>query len=115
MRRAAGCQVVRAVGVEAEMELAFAGLHQLCAPMLDRDKTLPGPQREALRTALGLTAGRAPDRFLVGLAVLGLLAEVATEQPLMCVIDDAQWLDQASVQAMALVARRLVAAAEPVG
>jgi hypothetical protein len=91
------------------MELAFAGLDQLCAPLLDRGTALPGPQREALRTALGVGAGSAPDRFLVGLAVLGLLAEVASERPLVCVVDDAQWLDQASVQALAFVARRLVA------
>jgi AAA ATPase domain len=107
--RPSGCRVVRIAGVQSEMELAFAGLHQLCAPLLDRDKALPGPQREALRTALGLGAGSAPDRFLVGLAVLGLLAEVASERPLVCVVDDAQWLDRASVQALTFVARRLVA------
>jgi hypothetical protein len=107
--RASGCRVVRIAGVQSEMELAFAGLHQLCAPLLDRDTALPGPQRHALRTALGLGAGSAPDRFLVGLAVLGLLAEVASERPLVCVVDDAQWLDRASVQALAFVARRLVA------
>ena len=102
-------ELVRAAGVECEMELAFAGLHQLCAPLLDRDRRLPGPQRDALRAALGLSAGPAPDRFLVGLAVLGLLAEVATERPLVCVVDDAHWLDRASAQAMTFVARRLVA------
>src|SRR3954468_3013951 len=107
--RATGCRVARAAGVQAEMELAFAGLHQLCAPMLDRLDRLPGPQRDALGTAFGLSAGPAPDRFLVGLAVLGLLAEVAEEGPLVCVIDDAQWLDRASAQALAFVARRLVA------
>jgi DNA-binding CsgD family transcriptional regulator len=107
--RASGYRVVRIAGVQSEMELAFAGLHQLCAPLLDRDTALPGPQRQALRTALGLGAGSAPDRFLVGLAVLGLLAEVASERPLVCVVDDAQWLDRASVQALAFVARRLVA------
>jgi AAA ATPase domain len=107
--RPSGCRVVRIAGVQSEMELVFAGLHQLCAPLLDRDKALPGPQREALRTALGLGAGSAPDRFLVGLAVLGLLAEVASERPLVCVVDDAQWLDRASVQALTFVARRLVA------
>src|SRR3954453_19173783 len=106
---ATGCRVARAAGVQAEMELAFAGLHQLCAPMLDRLDRLPGPQRDALGTAFGLSAGHAPDRFLVGLAVLGLLAEVAEEGPLVCVIDDAQWLDRASAQALAFVARRLVA------
>src|SRR4051794_7507521 len=104
-----GCRVARAAGVQAEMELAFAGLHQLCAPMLDRLDRLPGPQRDALGTAFGLSAGPAPDRFLVGLAVLGLLAEVAEEGPLVCVIDDAQWQDRASAQALAFVARRLLA------
>jgi DNA-binding CsgD family transcriptional regulator len=111
--RAAGCRMARAVGVQSEMELAFAGLHQLCAPMLDRFDHLPVPQREALRTAFGLSAGPPPDRFLVGLAVLSLLSEVAGEQPLICVIDDEQWLDHASAQALGFVARRL--AADPVG
>ena len=101
--------VLRAIGVESEMELAFAGLQQLCAPMLDRLERLPGPQRDALATAFGLRAGDAPDRFLVSLAALGLLSEVATDQPLLCVVDDAQWLDQASAQALGLIARRLVA------
>src|SRR4051812_37932514 len=104
-----GCRVARAAGVQAEMELAFAGLHQLCAPMLDRLERLPGPQRDALGAAFGLTTGHAPDRFLVGLAVLSLLAEVAAERPLVCLIDDAQWLDRASAQALAFVARRLLA------
>ena len=112
-RRASGCRVARATGVQPEMELAFAGLHQLCAPMLDHAERLPAPQREALRTAFGISAGRAPDRFLVGLAVLGLLSEAAAERPLLCVVDDAQWLDRASAQALGFVARRL--AAEPVG
>ena len=107
--RALGCRVVRAIGVESEMELAFAGLHQLCAPLLDRAKVLPGPQFKALHTVLGVSAGPAPDRFLVALAVLGLLAEVARERPLVCVVDDAQWLDRASAQTLAFVARRLVA------
>jgi hypothetical protein len=111
--QASGCRVVRAVGVESEMELAFAGLHQLLAPVLDRLDRLPGPQREAMRTAFGLSDGPAPDRFLVGLAVLGLVSEVAAERPLICVVDDEQWLDRASVQALGFVARRL--AAEPVG
>ena len=111
--RAAGCRVLRAVGVQSEMELAFAGLHQLCAPMLDRLGVLPGPQREALRTAFGMSAGPAPDRFLVGLAVLGLLAEAAVERPVVCLVDDAQWLDRASAQVLAFVARRL--GAESVG
>src|SRR3954468_21182783 len=106
---ASGMRVVRAVGVESEMELAFAGLQQLCAPMLDRLERLPGPQRDALATAFGLRAGDTPDRFFVGLAALGLLSEVAADQPLLCVVDDAQWLDRASAQALGPVARRLVA------
>src|ERR1700735_1777280 len=111
--RAAGCRVVRAAGVESEMELAFAGLHQLLAPVLDRAEALPVPQRDALMTAFGLSAGPVPDRFLVGLAALGLLSEVAAERPLLCVVDDEQWLDRASAQALGFAARRL--AAEPVG
>jgi DNA-binding CsgD family transcriptional regulator len=111
--RASGCRVARAAGVQSEMELAFAGLHQLCAPMMDHLEQLPVPQREALRTAFGISAGPVPDRFLVGLAVLGLLSEVAGEQPLVAVVDDEQWLDRASAQALGFVARRL--AAEPVG
>src|SRR4051795_1927892 len=106
---ASDLRVARAAGVESEMELAFAGLQQLCAPMLDRLECLPDPQRDALATAFGLRAGDTPDRFLVGLAALGLLSEVAGEQPLLCVVDDAQWLDRASAQALGLVARRLVA------
>ena len=108
-----GCRVVRAAGVQSEMELAFAGLHQLCAPMLEHAESLPVPQREALRTAFGLSAGPVPDRFLVGLAVLGLLSETAGERPLICVVDDMQWLDHASAQALGFAARRL--AADPVG
>src|ERR1700756_2224571 len=111
--RAVGCRVVRAAGVESEMELVFAGLHQLLAPVLDHAEGLPGPQREALRTAFGLSAGPVPDRFLVGLGVLGLVSEVAGERPLVCVVDDEQWLDRASVQALGFAARRL--AADPVG
>ena len=110
---AAGLRIVRVAGVESEMELAFAALQQLCAPMLDAVEGLPGPQRDALGMAFGLAAGPAagpaPDRFLVGLAVLSLLAEVAAERPLLCVIDDAQWLDRASAQAVGFVARRLLA------
>ena len=102
-------RVVRVVGVESEMELAFAALHQLCAPILDHFGGLPGPQRAALRTAFGLEDGQAPDLFLVGLAVLSLLSEMAAERPLVCVVDDAQWLDRASAQALAFVARRLLA------
>jgi DNA-binding CsgD family transcriptional regulator len=101
----------RAAGVESEMELAFAGLHQLCGPMLDRLGRLPGPQRDALRIAFGLESGPAPDRFLVGLAVLGLLSEAAGDRPLVCVVDDVQWLDRASVQVLAFAARRLLAEA----
>jgi len=108
-----GCRVARAVGVQTEMELAFAGLHQLCGPMLDHAGQLPGPQRDALRTVFGISAGPPPDRFLVGLAVLSLLSEVAGAQPLICVVDDYQWLDRASAQALGFAARRV--AADPVG
>ncbi len=104
-----GCRIARAAGVESEMELPFAGLHALCVPMLGRLKDLPGPQRDALGTAFGLSAGPPPDRFLVGLAVLSLLADVAEEQPLLCIVDDAQWLDRVSAQTLAFVARRLLA------
>ena len=106
---AAGFTVVRAVGVESEMELAYASLHQLCGPLLDRLGRLPAPQREALEIVFGLSAGAAPDRFLVGLGVLSLFSEVSEERPLLCVIDDAQWLDQASALTLAFVARRLLA------
>ena len=85
-----------AVGVESEMELAYSGLHQLCAPILDRLDRLPAPQRDALETVFGLNAGPTPDRFLVGLGTLTLLAEVAEQQPLVCIVDDTQWLDDAS-------------------
>jgi DNA-binding CsgD family transcriptional regulator len=108
-RRASGCRIVRSAGVESEMELAFAGLHQLCAPFLDRLDRLPAPQRDALGTAFGLREGNSPDRFLTGLAVLSLLRDVAEEQPLICLIDDAQSLDEASASALAFVARRLLA------
>src|SRR5216684_5568816 len=111
--QAQDCRIERATGVQSEMELAFAGLQQLCAPMLDHLERLPVPQRDALRIAFGLSAGPAPDRFLVGLAVLGLLSEVSGERPLVCLVDDEQWLDRASAQALGFVARRL--AAEPVG
>src|SRR6266576_2046040 len=110
--RALGFRVVRAWGVESEMELAFAGLHQLCVPMLGRLDQLPGPQRGALAVAFGMREGPAPDRFLVGLAVLSLLAATAEDQPLACLVDDAQWLDRATVQCLAFAARRLLA--EPV-
>src|SRR5262249_46409226 len=109
---ATGLRIVRVSGVESEMELAYAGLQQLCAPILGRVERLPGPQRDALGVAFGLRAGQAPDRFLVGLAALNLLSEVAEQRPLLCMIDDAQWLDRASVQALGFVARRLLA--EPV-
>ena len=108
-----GCRVARAVGVQSEMELAFAGLHQLCAPMLGHLDRIPVPQHDALLTAFGLAAGPPPDRFFVGLATLSLLSEVAGERPLICVIDDEQWLDLASAQALGFAARRL--AADPVG
>ena len=110
---ASGCGIARATGVESEMELAYAGLQQLCAPFLARLEGLPGPQRDALGIAFGLRGGDAPDRFLVGLAVLSLLSDVAEDRPLVCVVDDAQWLDVASEQALAFVARRL--GAESVG
>src|SRR4051794_20667395 len=101
--------VLRATGVESEMELAYAGLHQLCASLLDQLHTLPTPQRQALEIAYGLSAGGAPDRFLVGLAVLSLLSEAADERPILCLVDDAQWLDRASALTLAFVARRLLA------
>jgi hypothetical protein len=110
---ASGCRLVRVAGIQSEMELAFAGLHQLCASMLGRTDRLPAPQRDALRTSFGLAAGPPPDRLMVGLAALSLLAGVATERPLICVVDDVQWLDQASAQALGFAARRL--AADPVG
>src|SRR6516164_11506722 len=109
---AADMRVARAAGVESEMELAFAGVHQLCAPLLDHLERLPAPQRDALGIAFGLRGGGAPDRFLVGLAVLTLLSE-AGDRPLLCLVDDAQWLDRASAQVLAFVARRLLA--DPVG
>jgi DNA-binding CsgD family transcriptional regulator len=102
-------QVVRAVGVEGEMELAFAALQQLCSPSLDLMERLPDPQREAFEVALGLSGGRPPNPYLVGLAVLNLLSEAAEEQPLLCVVDDAQWLDRSSERVLAFVARRLLA------
>jgi DNA-binding CsgD family transcriptional regulator len=105
--QASGCRIVRAAGAEAEMELAYAGLQQLCAPLLQHLDALPVPQREALSTAFGLSAGDPPDRFFVGLAVLSLCAEAARDKPLLCVVDDAQWLDRSSLQALAFVARRL--------
>jgi DNA-binding CsgD family transcriptional regulator len=107
------CRIARAAGVESEMELPFAALHQLCAPMLDSLQGLPVPQRDALRIAFGMGSGPAPDRFLVGLGVLSLLSDVAARQPLVCLVDDEQWLDRASAQVLGFVARRL--GAESVG
>src|SRR4051795_12954110 len=107
IRSASDLTVLRAKGVESEVELAFAALHQLCAPVLDGLDRLPGPQRGALAITFGLEGGPAPDRFLVSLATLNLLSEVAQERPLLCAIDDAQWLDRASAQALAFVARGL--------
>jgi len=109
LRNASGCRVARATGVESEMELAFGGLHQLCAPLLAHADRLPDPQREALGTVFGMSSGPPPDRFLVGLAVLSLLAEAAEERPLVCLVDDAHWLDQVSAQILTFVARRLLA------
>src|SRR3954454_5599369 len=108
-RQASGFRVARIAGVESEMELPFAGLHQLCAPMLGRLDALPEPQQAALGVALGLSSGAAPDRFLVALAARSLLAEVAAERPLLCIVDDAQWLDAASAHVLGFVARRLLA------
>jgi hypothetical protein len=110
--QASGFRFARVTGVQSDMELAFAGLHQLCAPLLNHLDELPDPQCEALAVAFGRGVGVTPDRFLVGLAVLSLMAIAADDQPLLCVIDDAQWLDQVSVQTLAFVARRLMA--EPV-
>jgi DNA-binding CsgD family transcriptional regulator/tetratricopeptide (TPR) repeat protein len=109
VEQATGCRVERAAGLQSEVELAFAGLHQLCASMLDRLDCLPAPQRDALGTAFGSADGAAPSRFLVGLAVLGLLSEVAEEEPLLCVVDDTQWLDRESAHVLEFVARRLLA------
>jgi DNA-binding CsgD family transcriptional regulator len=108
---ASDLSVVRAAAVESEIELPFAGLHQLCVPMLDRLACLPAPQRDALETVFGLRSGPPPDRFFVGLALLSLVSEAAEAGPLLCVVDDAQWLDRESAQALAFVARRLSAEA----
>ncbi|MEJ3404923.1 LuxR C-terminal-related transcriptional regulator [Rathayibacter sp. YIM 133350] len=121
--RATAFRVLRATGVESEMELAYAGLHQLCSPLLDGLDALPAPQAAALGVAFGLRGGDAPDRFLVSLAVLGLLAAAAAERPVLCLVDDAQWLDRGSAQVLTFVARRLLvesvgilfAVREPVG
>jgi DNA-binding CsgD family transcriptional regulator len=109
LEQASGLKIARATGVQSEMELAYAGLHQLCSPLLDRLDRLPDPQRDALRIALGIAPGSPPDRFLVALATLSLLAEAAEERPLVCVVDDEQWLDSATGQILAFVARRLQA------
>ena len=109
MGNAAGCRVVRAAGVESEMELPFAALHMLCMPFLEGLERLPAPQRDALGSALGVSSGPPPDRFLVGVAVLSLLSDVADVQPLVCLVDDAHWLDRASAQVLGFVARRLAA------
>jgi DNA-binding CsgD family transcriptional regulator len=103
------CRVVRTAGVESEMELAYAGLHQFCGGMMGALERLPGPQREAVEVAFGLRAGEAPDRLMVGLAVLGLVSEATDDEPLVCLVDDVQWLDQASAQTLAFVGRRLLA------
>ena len=108
-RHASGFRVAQVTGVEAEMELPFAGIHQLCAPLLDQLDALPQPQQDALNVALGLASGDVPDRFLVGLAVLGLLSAAAEERPLLCLVEDAQWLDAASGMILGFVARRLLA------
>jgi AAA ATPase domain/Bacterial regulatory proteins, luxR family len=110
--QASGFRIIRSWGVESEMELPYAGLHQLCIPLLDRVEKLHGPQRDALQVAFGLQEGKAPERFLVGLAILSLLSGSADDQPLACLIDDAQWLDRSSMQVLAFAARRLLA--EPV-
>jgi DNA-binding CsgD family transcriptional regulator len=107
--RAAGCKVARATGVQADMELPFAGLQQLFGPVLGSLERLPAPQREAVEVAFGLRSGPAPDRFEVGLAMLALLTEVAEQEPIVCIVDDAQWLDQTSARTLAFVARRLMA------
>ncbi|HVQ52586.1 MAG TPA: AAA family ATPase, partial [Mycobacterium sp.] len=106
---ASGCRIARTTGCQSEMELAFAALHQLCAPMLGSLQLLPPPQCDAVRTAFGMSSGPVPDRFLVGLGVLSLLSAIAEEQPLVCLVDDEQWLDRASAQVLGFVARRLVA------
>src|SRR3954453_641923 len=108
-RQASGCLLVEIDGVDSEMDLPFAALHQLCAPMLGDLDVLPQPQGQALRVAFGLVAGSAPDRFVVGLAVLSLLAEVSAARPLVCLVDDAQWLDGASAEVLGFVGRRLLA------
>ena len=109
VRQAAGFRVIECVGIESEMELPFAGLHQLCGGLLGGLDALPDPQRDALSVAFGLSSGNPPDRFLVALAVLSLLSAACEERPVLCVVDDAQWLDRASAQALGFIARRLLA------
>src|SRR6201987_2095052 len=109
IRQAAQCRLVQTAGVESEMELAFAALHQLCEPLLDGLEDLPEGQGDALRIVLGISSGPVPDRFLVGLATLGLLAHATEQQPLICVIDDQQWLYRAAAQVLGFVARPLAA------
>src|SRR5688572_30664439 len=108
-RQASGFRVAQVTGVEAEMELPFAGIHQLCAPLLDQLDALPQAQQDGLNVALGLASGDVPDRFLVGLAVLGLLSAAAEKRPLLCLVEDAQWMDAASGLILGFVARRLLA------
>src|SRR6188472_459973 len=107
--QASDCRIVQVAGVESEMELAYAGLHNLCSTLLDRLDSLPEPQRNALATAFGLAPGEPPNQFLVGLAALGLLADAAEDQPVVCLVDDTQWLDRVSVETIAFIARRLLA------
>jgi AAA ATPase domain len=109
VRQAWGFRVAQVTGMEAEMELPFAGIHQLCAPLLDQLDALPQPQQDALNVALGLASGDVPERFLVELAVLGLLSAAPEERPLLCLVEDAQWLDAASGMVLGFVARRLLA------
>ena len=109
VNRSQAIRIARAVGIESEMELAYAGLHQLCHPFLGGIDRLPPPQHEALGTALGQLAGPTPDKFLIGLAVLNLLSDAAERQPVLCIVDDAQWLDLMSARILAFVARRLEA------
>jgi DNA-binding CsgD family transcriptional regulator len=108
-RRAVCCRVARVAGAEPETEITFAGLHQLCAPFLGRLGHLPGPQRDALRIAFNMQDGNVPDRFAIGMATLSLLSDLSSQRSLVCVVDDAQWLDQVSAQALAFVARHLAA------
>jgi hypothetical protein len=109
VQAAVGFTVTHAAGVQSEIEVAFAALHQVCLPFMDGVAQLPEPQRDVLRVAFGLSSGAAPNRLLVGLAILNLLSDAARSRPVLCVVDDAQWLDHSSAQALAFVARRLEA------